>query len=65
MGQIFGRVSGYVTYEQYTIAILIILIISITTGEFVRQECPFDVTDLEKLPITTHLFEFQIILDKI
>lgn len=52
----------YVAYAQNILAIVhIVFIISITTGEFLGEAQPFGGMNSEKLPITTHPFEFQIV----
>lgn len=56
-----------VSLEEYLVCSLcsivhIVFIISITTGEFLGEAQPFGGMNSEKLPITTHPFEFQIVL---
>lgn len=53
----------YVTYTQYVLAIFLIIIINITTSEFLGEKGPFGTMTLEK--VTTDPFEFQIVLGKI
>lgn len=49
----------YVVYAQYILGVVLILIISITTSEFLR-EMLIGIMNLGKLFITIYEFEFQV-----